>query len=188
MVCKTASENHRGLDLAVELSSYCRIKSSGESLRVPELKGNLTLPSFAKLFFKSPASHAFLPGIVVSHRGVIGILLGYVPHVCNLSTPLARIRAGDTAFAEASLSIRRIWVLKLWDLKRALYKLGMRPWCDLRTDNVLINEDWDPVILGFGRNYELPPLCDYPHGSLLGDNERMRKIMSALMVESMFDA
>ncbi|KAK3309806.1 uncharacterized protein B0T15DRAFT_15229 [Chaetomium strumarium] len=56
MICKTSSDVFRHA-VRDELQTYLKIRPARAELKVPELKG-----------------------IVVSHRGVIGVLLGYIPH------------------------------------------------------------------------------------------------------------
>ncbi|KAK3306325.1 uncharacterized protein B0T15DRAFT_566173 [Chaetomium strumarium] len=162
MVCKTTNESMRGLDIAAELGTLLRIRSANARLSVPELKA-----------------------IVVSRRGVVGILR--FPNAGDLYHLLARIGLGDT-LAERTISFRRMWALQIWDTKKALSKLGIWPWYDLRTDNIIINEDGDAVLLGLGGRNELPWVCHYPDGSVHGDAVKLLRIMSALKVERLSDA
>ncbi|KAK4237704.1 hypothetical protein C8A03DRAFT_44467 [Achaetomium macrosporum] len=158
MICKASIDMfHHPLD--DELETYLKIRSAGAKLRIPELKG-----------------------IVVSYRGVIGILLGYVPHEHhNLRVLLARVDAGAISPDQATAFLRRKWATQIRETLRGLHNLGIL-WRDVKTDNVLINEDGDAVVLDFGGGNTMGWVDQDKYGSMEGEEQGLNKTMEALGV------
>jgi serine/threonine protein kinase len=127
-------------------------------------------------------SNLFSSGIVVSHRGVIGFLLGYIPHHHqSLAAILDRVGTGSISSDEATPSLRRKWATQIKKTLRGLHDLGIL-WRDIKTDNVLINEDGDAVLLDFGGGNTLGWVDQDKYGTMEGDEQGLRKIMEALRV------
>ncbi|KAL2261271.1 hypothetical protein VTK26DRAFT_4492 [Humicola hyalothermophila] len=160
MICK-GSINVFTNPLCDELEAYVKIRSAGATLRVPELRG-----------------------IVVSQKGVVGILLGYIPHDHrNLRFLLSDADAGTIPPGEATVALRRKWATQIEETLRGLHKLGVL-WRDIKTDNVLINKDGDAVVLDFGGGNTMGWVDQDKYGSMEGEEQGLRKIMEALKVET----
>ncbi|KAL2128606.1 hypothetical protein VTI74DRAFT_8944 [Chaetomium olivicolor] len=148
MICK--SFEHA---IGEELATYVKIRSAGVELRVPELKG-----------------------IVQSHKGVIGILLGHIPHKHhNLRALLASVEAGTVAPSEATVCLRRKWAMQIRGTLRDLHDLGIL-WRDIKTDNVLIDEEGDAVVLDFGGGKTMGWVDRDKYGSMEGEEQELQKI------------
>ena len=127
-------------------------------------------------------SNLFLSGIVVSHRGVIGILLGYIPHQCqSLAAMLDSVATGSISLDETTASLRRKWAIQIKQTLRGLHDLEIL-WRDIKTDNVLINEDGDAVLLDFGGGNTQGWVDPDKYGTMEGEEQGLRKIMEALKV------
>ncbi|KAK3290436.1 uncharacterized protein B0H64DRAFT_378648 [Chaetomium fimeti] len=154
LVCKAAIDRFEH-PLVNELETYLKVRSAGVALRIPELKG-----------------------IVVSDKGVIGILLGYIPHEYHsLRALLAGIDAGSILPGEATVSLRRIE-----ETLRGLHRLGIL-WRDIKTDNILIDDDDDAVVLDFGGGNTVGWVDQDKYGSMDGEEQGLLKIKEALGVE-----
>ncbi len=92
-----------------------------------------------------------LIGIVQSHKGVIGILLSYVPHKHSLRAVLDGVAGGTIAPSEAAPSLRQKWAAQVRETLSEFQRLGI-PWRDIETDDVLINDNGDAVVVDFGIN------------------------------------
>ncbi|KAK3299666.1 uncharacterized protein B0H64DRAFT_389253 [Chaetomium fimeti] len=142
-----------------ELAAYLKIRTSGVELGVPELKG-----------------------IVESHKGVIGILLAYIPHKHHsLHALLDGVESGTIAPSEATTSQRQKWATQIRATLAGLHGLGIL-WRDLKTNNVLINEDDDAVVLDFGGGNTIGWVDHDKYGSMEGEEQGLEKIMLALRV------
>ncbi|KAH6857123.1 hypothetical protein B0I37DRAFT_301085 [Chaetomium sp. MPI-CAGE-AT-0009] len=161
MIYKASINLFGMIPIEKELETYLKIRSARVELRTPELKG-----------------------IVVSHRGVIGILLGYIPHKHHsLRALLAGIDAGTISPGEATVSLRNKWATQIQETLRGLHSLGIL-WRDIKTDNVLINDDDDAVVLDFGGGDTMGWVDRDKYGTMDGEKQGLQKIMEALRVEN----
>ena len=128
--------------------------------------------------------HIFV-GIVQSHKGgVIGILLAYIPHKHHsLRALLAGFDGGTIAPSEATASLRQKWAMQIRGTVAGLHGLGIL-WRDIKTDNVLINDDGDAVVLDFGGGNTMGWVDQDKYGSMEGEEQGLEKIMLALGVEA----
>lgn len=118
----------------------------------------------------------------MSHRGVVGILLDYIPHEHhNLRALLAGVDAGAIPPGEATASLRRKWATQIRETLRGLHSLGIL-WRDIKTDNVLIDTDGDAVVLDFGGGNTMGWVDQDKYGSMEGEEQGLQKIMEALKV------
>jgi serine/threonine protein kinase len=114
---------------------------------------------------------------------VIGILLGYIPHKYhNLRALLAGIKAGTISPDEGTESLRTRWAAQIQVTLRGLHDLGIL-WRDIKTDNVLINDDGDAVVLDFGGGNTIGWVDQDKYGTMEGDEQGLQKIMVALEVD-----
>ncbi|KAK3294166.1 uncharacterized protein B0H64DRAFT_181096 [Chaetomium fimeti] len=156
MICKVSID---AFEYAIgdELAAYLKIRSARVKLRVPELKG-----------------------IVQSHRGVIGILLGYIPHKHhNLRALLAE--TSTAVSSETTTELRYKWAAQIRGTLEELHSLGIL-WRDIKTDNVLIDENGDAVVLDFGGGNTMGWVDPDKYGTMEGDEQGLLKIMKALEV------
>jgi serine/threonine protein kinase len=63
-----------------------------------------------------------------------------------------------------------------------LHNLGIL-WRDVKTDNVLLDENNDAVLLEFGGGNTLSWVDEDKYGTMEGDQQGLQKIMKALGVE-----
>ncbi|EAQ87442.1 predicted protein [Chaetomium globosum CBS 148.51] len=160
MICKASSDVFCHA-VPNELQAYLKIRSARAELNVPELKG-----------------------LVVSHRGVIGILLGYIPHKHPSLAALLHmdsVATGSIPPDENTASLRRKWATQIEKTLRGLHDLGIL-WRDLKTDNVLINEDGDAVLLDFGGGNTHGWVDHDKYGTMEGEEQGLKKIMEELKV------
>ncbi|KAG7284982.1 hypothetical protein NEMBOFW57_009600 [Staphylotrichum longicolle] len=159
MVCKTSLDiiEHA---IAEELATYLKIRSAaGVELRVPKLKG-----------------------LISSHLGIIGILLTHIPHKHHsLRTLLAGIKDGTVPPSEATPSLRQKWARQIRETVAGLHGLGIL-WRDVKTDNVLIDEGGDAVVLDFGGGNTVGWVDHEKYGTMEGEEQGMGKIMEVLGV------
>jgi serine/threonine protein kinase len=94
---------------------------------------------------------------------------------------LDRVGTGSISSDEATPSLRRKWATQIKKTLRGLHDLGIL-WRDIKTDNVLINEDGDAVLLDFGGGNTLGWVDQDKYGTMEGDEQGLRKIMEALRV------
>jgi serine/threonine protein kinase len=89
-------------------------------------------------------------GVVKSHKGVIGILLDYIPHSHrSLRTLLRGVRNGTTPGHAASLPRRLRWAEQIRHTVTRLHELGVI-WGCAKLDNVLIDNQGNAVALSLG--------------------------------------
>ncbi len=118
-------------------------------------------------------------GIVQSHKGVIGILLSYVPHKHSLRALLDGVAGGTIAPSEATPSLRQKWAIQIRDTLTGFHRLGI-PWRDIKTDDVLINDDGDAVVVDFGTN---TAANHDTYGTTEGEDQGLEQIVAALRIE-----
>jgi hypothetical protein len=128
-----------------------------------------------------------LTGIIRSHKGVIGILLGYIPHKHhNLRVLLASVEAGTATPSEATACLRRKWATQIRGTLKSLHNLGIL-WRDIKIDNVLINDDGDAVVLDFGGGNTMGWVDRDKYGTMEGEEQGLGKIIEALKVDRGLD-
>jgi serine/threonine protein kinase len=119
-------------------------------------------------------------GIIQSHRGVIGILLSYIPHKHrSLHALLAGIEEGTTAPSEAAPSLRQKWARQIRETLAGLHGLGIL-WRDPKTDNVLIDNNGDAVLLDFGGGNTAGWVDNDKYATMDGEEQGLGRIMEAL--------
>ncbi len=129
-----------------------------------------------------------LVGIVQSHIGVIGILIGYIPHKYHsLRALLDGVERGTIAPAEASISLRQKWATQIRRTVTGLHGLGIL-WLDIKTDNVLIDEHDDAVVIDFGGGNTMGWVDHDKYGTMEGERQGLDKIMAALGVKADSDS
>ncbi|KAK5999060.1 hypothetical protein PT974_01448 [Cladobotryum mycophilum] len=134
-----------------------RGKSDEQGLKVPKLKG-----------------------IVRSHTGVIGILLGYIPHRHHsLRVLLDHVEDGTVPGQEATASMKRKWAEQIKQSLARLHALGIM-WRDIKTDNILIDEDGDAVVIDFGGGNTVGWVDHDKYGTMEGEQQGLDKILHAL--------
>ncbi|KAL2194749.1 hypothetical protein P885DRAFT_80055 [Corynascus similis CBS 632.67] len=154
------SERHIG----DELATYLKLRSASIKWKVPELKG-----------------------IVQSDERVIGILLAYIPHKHHsLRSLLDGVERGTIAPEEATVSLRQKWATQIRDTLAGLHSLGIL-WRDIKTDNVLIDEDGDAVVIDFGGGNTVGWVDRDKYGSMEGEMQGLNNIMAALGGEATSD-
>ncbi|KAK4247325.1 hypothetical protein C7999DRAFT_41384 [Corynascus novoguineensis] len=143
-----------------ELATYLKLRSASIKWKVPKLKG-----------------------IVQSDERVVGILLAYIPHKHHsLRSLLDGIERGTIAPEEATVSLRQKWATQIRDTLAGLHSLGIL-WSDIKTDNVLIDEDGDAVVIDFGGGDTVGWVDRDKYGTMEGEMQGLNKIMAALGVE-----
>lgn len=175
MVCKVAIDIF-GQSVSEELETYLKIRKAGitDDLRVPELKGAPT--QFCVVNFRADT----VLGIVRSHTGVIGILLSYVSHKHHsLRVLLELVKEGTVPETEATASLKLKWAEQIRHSLAQLHKLGIL-WRDVKSDNILIDENSDAVLLDFGGGNTVGWVDHDKYGSMEGDQQGLQKIMKAL--------
>jgi hypothetical protein len=178
MICKVAIDVF-GESVSEELETYLKIRNVGtiDGLRVPELKG-------APMYFQIITFTAdIISGIIRSHAGVIGIVLGEIPHKHhNLRVLLHLVEEGTVPETEATTSLRLKWAEQIRYSLAQLHQLGIL-WRDVKTDNVLIDENNDAVLLDFGGGNTLGWVDEDKYGTMEGEQQGLQKIIKALRVE-----
>ncbi|KAK4152396.1 hypothetical protein C8A00DRAFT_16297 [Chaetomidium leptoderma] len=160
MICKASLDlfEHAVSD---ELATYLKIRTAGVKLRVPDLKG-----------------------VIQSHRGVIGILLAYILHKHHsLHAVLAGVKEGTVAPSEATPSLRQKWARQIRETLAGLHSLRIL-WRDLKTHNVLIDNNSDAVVLDFGGGNTVGWVDNDKYATMEGEEQGLRKIMEALGVQA----
>ena len=115
---------------------------------------------------------------------MIGILLAYIPHKHhNLRALLTGVDGGTIAPSEATASLRQKWAMQIRGTVAGLHGLGIL-WRDIKTDNVLINDDGDAVVLDFGGGNTMGWVYHDKYGSMEGEEQGLEKMMLALGVEA----
>ncbi|KAL2199419.1 hypothetical protein P885DRAFT_67446 [Corynascus similis CBS 632.67] len=151
------SEGHIG----DELATYLKLRSVGITWKVPE--------------------------IVQSNERTIGILLAYIPYKHHsLRSLLDGVERGTIAPEEATVSLQQKWATQIRDTLAGLHSLGIL-WRDIKTDNVLIDENGDAVVIDFGGANTVGWIDWDKYGSMEGEMQGLSKIIAALGVEATFD-
>lgn len=91
------------------------------------------------------------------------------------------VATGSIPPDENTESLRRKWATQIEKTLRGLHDLGIL-WRDLKTDNVLINEDGDAVLLDFGGGNTHGWVDHDKYGTMEGEEQGLKKIMEALKV------
>ncbi|KAK4041378.1 hypothetical protein C8A01DRAFT_14839 [Parachaetomium inaequale] len=163
MVCKTSLDTFWN-SIGEELEAYLKIRAAGVEPRVPELTG-----------------------IIQSHAGVIGILLRHIPHKHHsLGALLAGVKQGTVAQTEAAPLLKQKWATQIKETLTGLHALGIL-WRDIKTDNVLIDDNGDAVVLDFGGGNTMGWVDRDKYGTMEGEMQGLRKILDALEVETAQD-
>ncbi|KAI1364571.1 hypothetical protein F5Y08DRAFT_353394 [Xylaria arbuscula] len=157
MICKVSSHPIFGATLAKELGVYQKLGQQRDDLKIPQFKG-----------------------VVKSHKGIIAILLGYIPHKHHsLGTTLRDIKEGHLPKSEATTAMRAKWEDQITSSVTQLHKLGIL-WHDVKTDNVLIDDKGDAIILDFGGGNTVGWADKDKWGTVEGDSQALEKIREAL--------
>ncbi len=114
-----------------------------------------------------------------SQKGVIGILLSYVPHKHSLRALLDGVAEGTIAPSEATPSLRQKWAMQIRETLTGFHRLGIL-WREAKTDNVLIDDNGDAVVVDFGTN---TAASHDKYGTMEGEEQGLEKIMAALRIE-----
>lgn len=118
---------------------------------------------------------------------MIGILLSYIPHRHHsLQALLDGVARGTIPADEATPSLRRKWAMQIRKTLRGLHNLGIL-WRDIKTNNVLIDENGDAVVLDFGGGNTLGWVDPDKYGTMEGEEQGLGKIMEALNFEGVDD-
>jgi serine/threonine protein kinase len=109
------------------------------------------------------------------------MLMAYIPHKHhNLRVLL------DKAPHEATTALRQKWAAQIRDTLAVLHSLGIL-WLDIKTDNVLIDDDGDAVVLDFGGGNTVGWVDHDKYGTMEGELQGLAKIMAALGVDATSD-
>ncbi|KAI0395642.1 hypothetical protein F5Y17DRAFT_422480 [Xylariaceae sp. FL0594] len=158
MILKVSGDVEFWNSLGDELGAYMKIRKSKEDIRVPKLKG-----------------------IVKSHTGIIGILLSSIPRKHpSLFMILAMAEHGQAPDIAAALPVLgKKWAEQIQRTVEQLHGLGV-VWGDVKTDNVLIDENDDAFVLDFGGGHPLGWVDEDKHGTVEGDLQGLEKILDVL--------
>ncbi|KAF2965718.1 hypothetical protein GQX73_g7863 [Xylaria multiplex] len=160
MICKVSKNDVFGPTLANELEVYQKISQLGNGSKFPKMKG-----------------------AVKSHTGVIAILLSYIPHRHhNLFTILEDTKTGLLPKTEATAAMRTKWAEQIRRSVTQLHELGIL-WLDTKTDNVLIDDEGNAIVLDFGGGNTVGWVDEDKYGTLEGETQGLEKIMAALRDE-----
>ncbi|GAP90045.1 putative protein kinase-like [Rosellinia necatrix] len=160
MICKVSMHPIFGTTLANELGVYHKIRRLGDELKFPKLKG-----------------------IVRYHTGIIAMLLSYIPHKhSNLRWILQYVKDGSLPKTEASAAMRTKWGEQIKNSVMRLHEIGVL-WRDVKTDNVLIDDEGDAIVLDFGGGNTVGWVDEDKYGTLEGDIQGLDKILAALREE-----
>ncbi|KAK4044294.1 hypothetical protein C8A01DRAFT_42963 [Parachaetomium inaequale] len=134
--------------------------------------------------FEHASSWGQVEGIIQSHWGVIGILLSYIPHKYHsLHALLTSVEEGTAAPSEAAPSLRQKWARQIRETLAGLHGLGIL-WRDLKTHNVLINNNGDAVVLDFGGGNTVGWVDNDKYATMEGEEQGLLKIMEALGIQA----
>ena len=115
---------------------------------------------------------------------MIGILLSYIPHTHHsLHALLSGVEGGTVASSEATQSLRQKWARQIRETVTGLHGLGIL-WRDLKTGNVLIDDDGDAVVLDFGGGNSQGWVDDDKYATMEGEEQGLWRIMEALGVQA----
>lgn len=119
-------------------------------------------------------------GIIRSHAGAIGILLDYIPHRHhNLRFLLQDVADGIVLETEATGPMRQKWAEQIRQSLAHLRKLGAL-WGDIKTDNVLIDNNGGACVIDFGGGNTAGWVdCD-KYDTFEGDLQGPEKTLAAL--------
>ncbi|KAI1291241.1 hypothetical protein F5Y03DRAFT_377292 [Xylaria venustula] len=160
MICKISKSDTFGPTLANELGVYQKINQLGNDSKFPRMKG-----------------------AVKSHMGVIAILLSYIPHKYHsLDMILQHTKDGLMPKTEATTAMRSKWAEQIKCSVAQLHQVGIL-WCDPKTDNVLIDDEGDAVVLDFGAGNTVGWVDADKYGTLEGDIQGLEKILAHLREE-----
>jgi serine/threonine protein kinase len=110
----------------------------------------------------------------------VGILLGFIPHKYHsLRQILCGVEEGTIPHSEATADMKMKWAAQIRQSVAQLHSMGIL-WCDIKTDNVLINDDSDAVVLDFGGGNTIGWVDRDKFGTLEGDLQGLDKILKAL--------
>ena len=127
-------------------------------------------------------------GIVRDNEQVIGMLLAYIPHKHrSLRVLLDSVERGTITPEKATVSLRQKWATQIRDTLAGLHGLGIL-WRDVKTDNVLINEDGDAVVIDFGGGNTVGWVGRDKYSTMEGETQGLNKIMAALGIEASSDS
>ncbi|KAK1763084.1 hypothetical protein QBC33DRAFT_573601 [Phialemonium atrogriseum] len=158
MICKITFDIFEDA-IGRELETYQKIRNAdlGNDLKVPQLKG-----------------------IIQSHTGVVGVLLGYIPHKHhNLRLLLQDVGDGTLPETEATASMKRKWAGQIKQSLAHLHKLGIL-WGDIKTDNVLIDDNGDAYLVDFGGGNTVGWVDHDKYDTVEGDLQGLQKMLVAL--------
>ena len=115
---------------------------------------------------------------------MVGILLAYIPHKHHsLHALLTGVEKGNIAESEATPTARQKWARQIRETVAGLHDLGIL-WRDLKTQNVLIDDNGDAVVLDFGGGNTVGWVDNDKYATMEGEEQGLRKIMEALGVEA----
>jgi len=95
---------------------------------------------------------------------------------------LLLVEQGTVPETEATTLLRLKWAEQIRHSLAQLHNLGIL-WRDVKTDNVLIDENNDAVLLDFGGGNTLGWVDEDKYGTMEGDQQGLQKIMKAVGVE-----
>lgn len=118
--------------------------------------------------------------MVKSHTGIIAIIIGFIPHKYhNLRALLDLVKDGNIPQSEATAEMKAKWATQIRQCVGRLHELGII-WGDIKTDNVIIDENGDAVILDFGGGNTQGWVDEEMYGTGEGDLQGLDKIMKTL--------
>ncbi|KAI9147046.1 FAD-dependent monooxygenase yanF [Paramyrothecium foliicola] len=119
-------------------------------------------------------------GIVESHRGKIGLLLGYINHKHHsLRAILDSVDEGSLPETEATPELKNKWAGQVKESLEQLHKLGIL-WRDIKTDNVLIDDNGDAFLIDLGGGNTIGWVDRDKYGTLEGEAQGLEKLLKAL--------
>jgi len=120
---------------------------------------------------------------VKSHTGIIGILLGYIPHEHkSLLHLLWMVKQGELPAAAVPSTLKKKWAEQIKRTVAQLHDLGI-VWGDIKTENVLIDDNYDAFVLDFGGGNTVGWVDKDKHGKVEGDMQGLAKILDVLEEE-----
>ena len=115
---------------------------------------------------------------------MIGILLSDIPRKHHsLHALLSGIEKGTVEPNEATPSLRQKWARQIRETLAGLHGLGIL-WRDLKTQNVLIDNNGDVVVLDFGGGNTVGWVDNDKYATMEGEEQGLRNIMKALGVQA----
>jgi serine/threonine protein kinase len=92
---------------------------------------------------------------------------------------LQLVDEGTVPETEATTSLKLKWAEQIRHSLAQLHKLGIL-WRDVKSDNVLIDENNDAVLLDFGGGNTVGWVDRDKYGTMEGDQQGLQKIIKAL--------